>query len=1227
MAAALPTPGQLVLENITLLLSSPSAFQERYGVSLTPTTFAKPGNSVEANAALHFLLGQIEPDVVEPLFKPCFPIRDREQERDFRRVVDSRLAILEKSKLLPVGASRKSVVASAGGDRFLDLLWSLSTLALQQACLRHPPYGPVTRLRMTSISSRPESLSHQSSARSNRSLLSVVSSRSERANPDPQPLRQRRFLGVGILSATQQRSRDAEQIRARIDAERHALHRTAELAQRGENTWASEAESLREKINHFEAKLARLKGQLADMGFDENGVDIRAKGQSLRPQSATPISSDVALTERNVDAGTSSSAISIRTSPSGDSIADEFKTSPIDSTESGSSVDELPEPSDGVTDIAADLTRLLAFTAETSQVRDRVDQTLRVEKPRFEATDTPGARSFGRSSEAADIVDLVRAATCELEEATNRMDEIQENQRRVVENVPDIGYATSDGKYGDSESESSGIRVASGDADTSISMITIVEEADVKEDEPQGSQPEVHATSDSQHAVSRTSSDQPNSIANLNSKVFPSVPNSSTSSNEEASKIIKVESDLAPNVVSVDKPSPDDNSLYNIDQDSDSVPCNNEQSSLGKLEATREATVLEALAVASTKRHQGVIEASEKLQKDAQEFSEKAVETGSRILEESFSSHVPSGVAESTDEKWLTEAVVRAMKDKESIDNTNPDTTVTEHTNDVQAASRAFRNSVTPIRLRKDQSSQSTDAINLSTAKTLELSPRYDTDVVVNPNALSSAGKSARSVRFAELPPSYSRSRGGVALRAGAIQDRLTRCATEVHPRSPRSAKPNTNISSTHIDNTDVKLKNTGSETKSKDDRQKGGVDKRRPESINNDVGTDGNRGSLGVSGQKPPRLQRRQTPHRILRQKEVIQRSVCLPPRTTTPRSIRQPVVVRPQSFDGSRSWDEEERKVRIVVDVSRSWDGESTKTSDLMESGIDTMKSNDNVKEHSVSPTTSSGYGYIDDVNDKSQAEKLSLSGDKNSKPDIEVEIGSPEEAKVETKTGISAVELKERDVGEDVENRSELDLKTSTRSREQSLDDLGDKVSVEDLAGESSDNLMGESSCNGWSSGIQRIGTHLQTSKPGSKRNGLLRISSVGMLGTFHGRSSSPSINSRENHVRDMFQSFDSADSILSSGGRSGSSRGLTGTRSSGGFFAGETAQWQENVRQLTPPRGEVNSTPGSSRSSRMSAEVSSRPLRGSGRPSVVSNTGNMRKSRVQSFRARLAALKRE
>lgn len=406
------SPGALIVENVVLVAGSPTAFADRYGHVLTTTSFAKPGANVQAaNAILHFLVCAIDPDA-SASFKPCFPILDRQQERDFRRVVDARLALLENAKLIPAGTARKSVILSGGGDKFLDLLWSLSVLAVQQACVRQPAYGSASRIRLMSHSGRTDSnLTHQSSARSTRSLLSSSTKTADRADSTRQ---QRRFLGAGMVSAAQQRSKDAEEMRARINAERATLARTTQAGQAGAKTWATEADSLREKIGDFEAKIRRLKGQLADMGFDQHGVDIRTTADA------------------NLESG------QMTQSSSGDDLRG-LKTSPIESMESGSSVDELIEPTDNV-GIVSDFPKLMAFTAGAPETRSDVECALPPEKviptPKEESIESQTSQPLPPvHANPEDIVVLVRAATDELEQATNRMGEIQEACKKAAQNT------------------------------------------------------------------------------------------------------------------------------------------------------------------------------------------------------------------------------------------------------------------------------------------------------------------------------------------------------------------------------------------------------------------------------------------------------------------------------------------------------------------------------------------------------------------------------------------------------------------------------------------------------------------------------------------------------------------------------------------------------------------------------------------------------------------------
>lgn len=220
--------GQYVVENVTLLSGGAHAFEKRYKVALTETSFRTQGNSKIAYSLLHFLICCIDPDQAPNDFKPCFPIMDREQERDFKKVVDANLAVLEKGKLIPPRVGTKSVVSAAGGEKFEQLVWMLSTVALQQAALRHPAHA-------TAHSLAP-------------------------ALPTPSADAGRRYAGL---------------LRSRTAAERAAFARTTQLGRDASVRWGESISGLNGRIGEVEMKTARLRKELAGFGFDERGVDLR----------------------------------------------------------------------------------------------------------------------------------------------------------------------------------------------------------------------------------------------------------------------------------------------------------------------------------------------------------------------------------------------------------------------------------------------------------------------------------------------------------------------------------------------------------------------------------------------------------------------------------------------------------------------------------------------------------------------------------------------------------------------------------------------------------------------------------------------------------------------------------------------------------------------------------------------------------------------------------------
>lgn len=1039
--AHLPTPGQLVVENVDLLAGSPTAFRARYGHLLTPTTFSKPGATAQAAAVLHFLLCVIDADTARAAFKPCFPILDREQERDFRRAVDARLAALEKSKLLPVGAARKSVVASAGGDRFLDLLWSLSSLAVQQACLRHPPYGPVSRLRLMSLQMRSDSnLSHQSSARSARSALSSA--------PAPRPDRQepsrpqRRFLGVGMVAAAQQRAKDAEDMRARIDSERAALARTAGLAHSGEKTWASEADSLREKIGEFEAKVRRLKGQLADMGFDENGVDIRSLSAEKRSDGQRDDATDGKIPQ----------------SSSGEDLGEVLKTSPIESMESGSSVDELPEPADGCDDIAADLSRLLTFASDTREMRAEVDRVLPAEKhvvrvPSGSGKDSfPGGMDGFSPAKPEDIVDLVRAATDELEQATNRMDEIQEARRKAqgIESPID----SSEGTLNGNDSDKTGKEILLG---------TLVHSALAKHKEV------VESSRHLQVEATKLTEQSQNGIKSL------------------------------PHTES-------DNSLRDKD------------------------------LVATISKPTWLTEATADASKNSLTDQKGATESSG-----------PTTTSQEVDTAKDVRLLAQAMQPTPYKSPRSP-----RSTSSSRSGSR-----------RRNERTRSTEPRHMRSRSTASTS-RDSFDPSLNSPASSMASRNARTVHFAALPPSYSGKRS-VAPHSYASRQRLTRCSTEVFPKSSRSVlsqdleddgdtasvggKSDLSVSSVDPSRS-VDLAKAGARRVpvSKMDAPVAArnMAHRRVHSV--DEKLELSRGGA-VAGGMPTRVQRTQTPRRLVRQKEAIQRA-----------------AMRPPTYSG-RALSASSKKL-----TSPPAKSENTELDALAV----------RVEETAI-PAVDSPHSANDTSSGAEQAEDAGTSN--VVKPEVE-----------KTQSG-------------------DIASFTTETSVDQHMDTVPKRLfATPEPSSASSSNRRGFSN-----TFVRRAASskNVASAVQGSKKS----MSRVGLpaFGRDRGRVSIP-MSPKGSSI--LLSSTDDDELLFSpapSGVLNTAAKPPSGAKaaSGAGFFAGETAQWQKNVRSRSTVAGQ--GTEVSERKTTVESSMSSgSPMKSSSR-----GTSSSRKTRMQSLKARLAA----
>lgn len=360
MSAARARGGQLVVENVALLSGGARSFEDRYKVTLSDDSFRKPGNHKVAHALLHFLLCSIDPDAAPNAFKPCFPIAERDQERDFRKVVDSRLSILERGKLLAPGVARRSTVSAAGGDKFEQLMWTLSTVALQQAALRHPAHATAHNLV-------------------------------------PNPPQQ----------GDSQNRRYAALLRARIASERAAFARTTQMGRDASLRWAAEIKQLRDHVELTDIRAAAVRAQLEKLGYDDRGVDLRAREIELL----------AAQREAVLGESTKSSPNKERANMEKSEV---IKTSPVDSDESGSADEDQQQNAH-----VSDLDHLLAFSTNTSpSAKEAENIANRYQKGNNVSLGTDISSSFSSNSQpnaCADVADLVLVAVQELGKATERL--------------------------------------------------------------------------------------------------------------------------------------------------------------------------------------------------------------------------------------------------------------------------------------------------------------------------------------------------------------------------------------------------------------------------------------------------------------------------------------------------------------------------------------------------------------------------------------------------------------------------------------------------------------------------------------------------------------------------------------------------------------------------------------------------------------------------------------
>lgn len=912
-----------------------------------------------------------------------------------------------------------------------------------------------------------------------------------------------------MLSASQQRQKDAEEMRARIDSERITLNRTTEMGQNGAKTWASEADSLRGRIAEFEAKLKRLKTQLTDMGFDENGVDIRAQ--------AVQMGNDVPMhLNSSVDVDNSSGPL--RSSSSGEELSDALKTSPIESTESCSSVGDTAEVCD---DLAADLSRLLIFTAESQEMRAEVEDALELEKTtlsigkKSEKVNDEANASGEAFCEPENILNLVRVATDELEQATNRMHEIREAREKA-------GCVVDEAINTNTEAEEA----------------SHMQSADGGDEAHESGEESTAKVSERDQSLEGTERHQPDpTLADVSSEEreseSPDFPKGDAAEQLETEK-----PDVIPSI----------------------------KVSKGKVEADTCKPFAQKVAHV-LEEHNVVVERSRRLQKDAAAFSAKVtpLPSADEERETSTASGRDMSVDPNTRPHWYANAVTASSKSKKmnvpgpkgTKRHGKPPRGNTSTFADLSAATKALQGygpaHLSSASRRRKEGTRSLDSINLDLAvdKRSLSSAGNESDALCSPSESNGSLKGTpRSVRFAELPPSYSASRTCENSREGspvrnerrpdekfvesvsrALQGRTENKDFESDSQSELNKEPSRGILPTQEEGPkDMGASLSVAKNTSKVQR-----------SLRNDNQTaqTENGRQVAVSSQKPPRVRRNRSVHRANRSKEPMNRSFTSRHQSAIVGQSEKPFSKRSVSADAIGFLKKPPSKDEV---------GKVVEYDSFEDLGVTRVQER--------SPTRAPEEGPRD-----AQAE--------NDSSAVDIETRLPQESDEEL-----------------VENRGS-----------------GMKETVQKKLFLTPDSAVSSS----------KSTRHLSR---------LARRTSTGVLHSVNQQANS-SVHSAPMHcdvtavVKDSsgeFPSTDEEELLFSPTTKPAmSERSFNGKAGSGGFFAGQTAEWHESVRARSTLGGRSNVRG----TGREQSDSSSR--RNSGRTS----TGV--RSKVQALRARLAALK--
>jgi hypothetical protein len=142
-------PQVLMFNNLLLLGFNAAAMEKKQGVLFGPAMFSNAGATRQCDCVVHFLLSKIFPADAAAEFKSVWPIMDRVQQRDFKKIACGMLAKLQKFEAIPSQPQiRPTTLDTPIGDRFCSLLWAVSNHALAVEFKRRYPtqYANTPRL-------------------------------------------------------------------------------------------------------------------------------------------------------------------------------------------------------------------------------------------------------------------------------------------------------------------------------------------------------------------------------------------------------------------------------------------------------------------------------------------------------------------------------------------------------------------------------------------------------------------------------------------------------------------------------------------------------------------------------------------------------------------------------------------------------------------------------------------------------------------------------------------------------------------------------------------------------------------------------------------------------------------------------------------------------------------------------------------------------------------------